>query len=96
MAYDNREVEKCLINKFGFTESTTHKGGHRWVEINLPGLPVITTFFSHTREDIRDALWAKIAKQLKVRKAFLNGMIDCHNSKQDYENQVHSDPFQSS
>src|SRR5947209_6024243 len=93
MAYDNRAVEKCLLNKFKFIESPNRESGHRWVEITLPGLPVIATFFSHTREDVGRVLWGKIAKQLRVRSTYLEGMIDCRNSKEDYEHQVCTAPF---
>lgn len=93
MPHDNRDVERCLINKFGFTRSQTRADDHRWVEITFPGLPVIATKFSHSREDIGRVLWSKIAKQLRVRTAFLEGMIDCHNGPDDYEHQIRNDPF---
>ena len=83
MPYRNREVEKVLLNKFGFVEATTREDGHRWLELKLPDLPIIATKFSHKREEIRDGLWGVIAKQLRVRKTYLNGMIDCNNSRYD-------------
>lgn len=93
MARDNRAVENRLLNKFGFTDSTNRGNKHRWIEITLPGLPVIATYFSHTREDIGPVLWNKIAKQLRVRPSFLNGMIDCTKSKENYEEQVSTAPY---
>ena len=93
MPYRNRDVENVLVDKFGFVAASGHEEGHRWVELKLPGLPVIATKFSHKREDIRDKLWGIIAKQLRVRKSYLNGMIDCNNSREDYYQQVVTDPF---
>lgn len=83
----NRDVENTLLTKFAF-ESSTHSVKHRWVKLQLPGLPVIATFFSHTKEDIGNELWQKIARQLRVNSTYLNGMIDCRNSRADYYKQV--------
>ncbi len=92
MPRDNREVENTLLNKFAFTRATTRSVDHRWLQLALPGLPPIITKFSHTREDIGDRLWQKIAAQLRVRPHYLNGMIDCHNTRADYFNQVRTAP----
>ena|SRR5947209_998732 len=88
----NRDVENLLLTKFAF-EASTHSDKHRWVKLQLPGLPAITTFFSHTKEDIGDQLWKKIARQLKVRTNYLNGMMDCTNSRDDYYQKVRDDPY---
>lgn len=93
MPRNNRDVEDCLLNKFGFTRSPNREAGHRWVEIRFSGLPVIATYFSHARGDINPVLWSKIARQLRVRAAFLNGMVDCNKNLADYEKQVREDPF---
>ena len=91
MARDNREVEATLLSKFAFTRAD--KGvDHRWLQLALPGLPRILTKFSHTREDIGDTLWKKIANQLRVQSTYLNGMIDCRNSRDDYYTKVRTDP----
>jgi hypothetical protein len=93
MSYQNRDVEDTLLNKFQFIRSATRSSDHRWVELTLPGLPVIATFFSHAREDIGDMLWAKIARQLRVRKNYLNEMIDCTKSREEYYAQITDDPY---
>jgi hypothetical protein len=93
MPRDNREVESTLLNKFVFTPARTRGNDHRWFELTLPGLPTIATKFSHTREDIGDPLWRKIAMQLRVRPQYLTGMISCSNSREAYYTQVRTDPF---
>ena len=89
----NRDVENKLLNKFAFSPALTKADDHRWFELKLPGLPVIITRFSHTKEDIRDPLWKIIATQLHVRPQYLTGMIDCHNTREAYYKQVRADPF---
>ena len=89
----NRDVESILLDKFQFAESTTRSDSHRWVELTLPGLPVIATYFSHARQDIGDNLWGKIARQLRVRKTYLNEMIECTKSREEYYKQVKEAPF---
>lgn len=93
MPYRNRHVEETLLNKFEFIPSKTHSDDHRWVELKLPDLHVITTHFSHTKEDIGDTLWKLIARQLRVNKSFLNEMISCTKSRDDYYEQVKKAPM---
>ena len=92
MARDNREVEKTLLNKFAFTRAAAKGVDHRWLQLALPGLTPIFTKFSHTREDIGEVLWRKIALQLRVQSNYLNGMIDCRNNREDYYKKVRTDP----
>jgi hypothetical protein len=93
MPRDNREVENKLLNKFAFAPARTRGDDHRWLELTLPGLPAIVTRFSHTREDIGDPLWRRIAMQLRVRPQYLTGMVSCSNSREAYYKQVSTDPF---
>src|SRR5437588_9293808 len=91
MARDNREVEATLLSKFAFARSS-QAANHRWLELTLPGLPAIKTKFSHTREDIGDTLWKMIARQLRVPSNYLNGMVNCTNSRDDYYEKVRIEP----
>ncbi|MGZ5437186.1 MAG: hypothetical protein ACXWID_18410 [Pyrinomonadaceae bacterium] len=91
MTFDNREVENTLLNKFAFVAAKKARD-HRWLELTLPDLPAILTKFSHTREDISDALWSKIARQLRVNANYLSGMIVCTNSRDDYYKKVRTEP----
>lgn len=92
MGRDNREVEKTLLSKFAFTRAASKSVDHRWLQLALPGLPIILTKFSHTREDIGDGLWKKIASQVHVQANYLSGMVDCRNSREDYYEQVRANP----
>lgn len=92
MARDNREVEKTLLIKFAFTRALSRSVDHRWLRLALPGLPPVITKFSHTREDIGLNLWKKIATQLRVPSNYLNAMIDCTKSRDDYYGQLRTDP----
>lgn len=93
MPYRNRDVEETLLNKFQFVPSRTRSDDHRWVELTLPGLPVIATYFSHARQEIDDRLLGKIARQLRVRRNYLNEMINCTKSREEYQRQVTDDPY---
>jgi hypothetical protein len=93
MPRDNREVENTLLNKFAFAPARARGDDHRWLELTLPGLPTIITRFSHTREDIGDPLWRRIAMQLRVRPQYLTGMVSCSNSREAYYTQIRTDPF---
>lgn len=91
MARDNREVQAILQSKFAFMPATK-AADHRWLQLTLPELPTILTKFSHTREDIGDVLWKKIATQLRVHASYLTGMVDCKNSRDAYYEKVRTDP----
>jgi hypothetical protein len=88
----NRDVESTLINKFEFTSCKKQGDDHKWVELKLEGIAVIRTCFSHTKEDIGPVLWKKIANQLRVKPAFLDGMIDCSNDRDVYYKLVRENP----
>lgn len=93
MPHRNRDVEETPLNKFQFVESQTRSDDHRWVELSLPGLPVIATYFSHGRQVIDVKLWSKIARQLRVRGKYLSEMIECTKSRDDYYKQVAEAPY---
>ena len=92
MPYRNRDVEETLLNKFRFVESQNRSANHRWVELALPGLPLIATYFSHGRQEIDPKLWGKIARQLRVRATYLTEMIECTKSREQYYQQVRVAP----
>jgi hypothetical protein len=93
MPHRNRDVEETLLNKFHFVESQTRSEDHRWLELALPGLPVIATYFSHGRQEIDRKLWGKIARQLRVRATYLSEMIECTKSCDQYYKQVKDAPY---
>jgi len=87
------EIESLLQGKFGFSLSTGHSSDHRWYELSIPGLPIIATYVSHSKKEICRNLESKIARQLRVRKPFFRGMMDCTQGREDYYRQVQEDPF---
>ena len=89
----NRDVEDSLLTKFHFSRCDTMGDDHRWVVLKLAGLPPIHTCFSHTKETIGPVLWKKIAGQLKVRGHYLDEMVGCTKSCEDYVKQVREAPF---
>ena len=88
-----KELENLLRNKFDFSPAEGHSSDHRWYELKLPDLPVILTKVSHSREPINQKIESKIARQLRVRKAYYEGMMSCKNSRDDYYKKVKEDPF---
>lgn len=93
MSIKPKELENLLENKFGFNPSKGHSSDHRWYELKIPGLPKILTKVSHSRKPINTKLEGKIARQLRVRRTYYNGMISCQHSKNDYYQQVSTDPY---
>ncbi len=93
MPRDNREVERTLINKFQFARAERKADDHRWLQLKLDNIPTIFTKFSHTREDISDRIWGLIARQLKVRTPYLNGMVDCTNGREAYYELLRTAPY---
>jgi hypothetical protein len=88
-----KDLEKLLVNKFHFSPAEEHSEGHRWYELQLPGLPVILTKVSHNRKEIGKNLESMIARQLRVRKTYFQGMVSCKNNREDYYKQVEEEPF---
>lgn len=90
MPYKLRDIESSLTNKFGF--SLNEKRKHRWLKLELPGRPAISTMMSHGRKEIGSKVESQIARQLKVSKSFFREMIDCTKSREDYYEQVARNP----
>jgi hypothetical protein len=88
-----KALENLLQNKFGFLPAKGHSSDHRWYELQLPGIPKILTKVSHSREPINTNLEGKIARQLRVRKPYYEGMMACTNSRDAYYQLVTEDPF---
>jgi hypothetical protein len=92
MPYKPSEIESRLQNKFGFSPSPNHSSDHRWYELKLPGLPKIATKVSHNKKDVGSKIESKIVRQLRVSKRFFYGMMDCYRSREDYSEQVTTNP----
>lgn len=93
MVLKTRELRSLLENKFGFRRAEGHSSDHVWYELELSGLPTILTKVSHGSREIGRKLEGKIARQLRVRKPFFRGMVNCTNDLDDYGRQVREDPY---
>jgi len=92
MAIKIRDAERRIQNKFGFEPAAERSPDHRWYKLRLEGLPLISTYFSHSKGDLSPKLEGKIARQLRVTTAFFRDMIRCNRAAQDYERQVREAP----
>jgi hypothetical protein len=93
MPYKPREVASKLTAKFGFEPAPKSNPDHAYYSLKVPGVPVISTHFSHGNKEIPRAIEQKICQQLRVRNEFFHGMIDCSNSRDDYVEQLKTDPY---
>lgn len=93
MARKPSDIERLLQSKFAFKVARAHSSDHHWYELQLPGLPVILTKVSHTKKDIGPKIEGMIARQLRVRKPFFDGMMDCTKSREAYYDTVKKAPF---
>ena len=85
------ELDRLLRGKFGFEYDAHREAGHTWYVLRIPGLSPIRTKLSHGRKEV--TVESKIARQLRVRKAFYDGMMDCRHSRDDYVQQITMDPY---
>ncbi len=93
MPIKTRDLRSKLQNKFGFSHSKVRSDDHYWYELTIPGLPIIATKVSHGSKEISSSLENAIARQLRVRKKFFRGMIECTKDSETYQKQVREDPF---
>jgi hypothetical protein len=90
MPYKPREIEKMLTRKL---EMSVEDADHKWFKLDLEGLPPIRTKLPNHKGDIKPKLEGRICNQLRVRKTFFHGLMDCTKKLQDYEKQIRNDPF---
>ena len=93
MPIKTRRLEQTLVNKLGFTPAPARSSDHRWYQLEIPGLPVIATKISHGEKEISSMLEAAIARQLRVKVAFLSEVVSCTKSSAEYQAQVKNNPF---
>ena len=80
-----RDVKKSLREKFGFAPFTKGRDpDHEWLAVSAPGAARVAVMFSRGDTELGDPLLARICKQLKVTRPYLNGMIECSNSREAY------------
>ncbi len=84
MPLQRRKVESQLRHKFKFVDSEQHGHDHVWLELKLPGIPVVLTKLSHSKDDLRNPLIKRMASQLRVDSQFFIGMINCSKSDAEF------------
>ena len=87
------DLEAMLERKLGFTRSGAHSSDHRWYELRLPDLPPIRTKVSHSKQAIGSLIEGKVARQLRVRGPYLQELLVCTKSRDEYCQQVKDEPF---
>ncbi len=90
MPYKPREIEGMLIKKL---KMLPDEADHKWLRLDVAGLPPIRTKLPHHKDDIRDKLVSRLHNQLRVRKAFFHELMDCTKQYDDYERQIRTDPY---
>jgi hypothetical protein len=88
-----REIEEILQQKFGFVPAKGHASDHRWYELQLPGVRTILTKVSHGRHEVGPKLEGQMARQLRVRGPYFQGMLSCTHGRDAYYQQVRDHPF---
>jgi hypothetical protein len=89
-----QEVEALLVAKFHFTKK--RKSGHVHYELRIEGVPPIRTHVSNKHSEgntVGEGLFHALARELYVRRPFLDGMLRCTNSCEAYYKILHDDPY---
>ena len=84
MPIKTKELESKLVHKFGFELAKGKSVDHRWYKLVIPGCIPVMTKMSHGITELSTHLEGLIARQLKVNRKYLVGMIECTNSADSY------------
>jgi hypothetical protein len=87
-----RDVKNALEAKFHFAAAPNKNPDHQWLALEIEGAQKVTTKFSHGMREISDNLLGKIARQLLVGRPYLDEMIDCTKSVEDYYIKLRENP----
>jgi len=90
MPYKPIEIERMLTGKL---EMVSKDADHIWFSLEIDGLPPIRTKLPNHKDDIREKLESRIHKQLRIRKPFFHGLMDCTKYRSDYIKQIKEDPY---
>ncbi len=91
MPFKSTKIERVLMSKFGF-EECPGRHSHRFLELQLEGLPTVRTMVSHGVDEPRAILQGKIARQLGVPSSMFEDMINCPVSRDDYISYLKTHP----
>jgi hypothetical protein len=87
-----RKLEQTLTGKLGFHQAASRSVDHTWYQLEIPGCPIIATKVSHGEKEISAKLEGLIARQLRIRHAFLLEVVSCTKSAEEYREQVLNHP----
>lgn len=87
-----RAVKGALSTKFRFSPAPNKDPDHEWVALEIRGAQKVMTKFSRSKRDVSDVLLGKIAHQLLVKRSYLDEMIDCTKTVEDYYRKLREDP----
>lgn len=76
-----REVERALIQKFGFVKTETH---HQVYHLRLDSQLIARTYISHGERELSDYHLAQMAKQTHLRKDEFLDAVNCPLSREEY------------
>jgi hypothetical protein len=82
MTITKRELQKSLLQKFGFEETPGSR--HEAMSLILNGKKVATVRFSRSHRDLSDRVLTLIAREGWVNLSYLKKMIGCTKSRADY------------
>ncbi|HQY90532.1 hypothetical protein [Caldilinea sp.] len=88
-----KKLEQTLIGKLGFSPAPARSPDHKWYQLEIPGSPIIATKISHGEKEISAKLEGMIARQLRVKRAFLIELVSCTKSSEEYRDQVTANPY---
>jgi hypothetical protein len=84
-----RDVKASLTKKFGFAPLAQGKDhDHEWLAVTLPDAGRVAVMFSRNDAELRDVLLGRICRQLRVLRPYLNGMIECSNTREAYYRKI--------
>jgi hypothetical protein len=87
-----RDVKAALSTKFDFVPAPNKSPDHEWFALEIEGAQKVATKFSRGEREVDDWLLGQIAKQLLVRRAYLDEMIDCTKSRDEYYQKLRENP----
>jgi len=79
-----RKLRDTLISKLGFEEDSTKSTDHYWYKLELIDVEPVVTKVSHSNKEIGKVLQGKIARQLKVNSKYLDGLVGCSRTRDQY------------
>jgi hypothetical protein len=84
-----RDLRRCLIRKFGFSEVAGSK--HEALALIVDERKVATTRFSRSWREIDDSMLRQIARELWVSSRELKQMCDCTIDRDGYLQKLRSE-----